>query len=87
MKPKRGGRRRSKVKEALQCRFCSEERKRQAEKREPIDYKEIETLSKMLTQRGKIFSRKRSGNCAFHQRKLQRAVKYARHMALLPYTS
>ena len=67
------------VREQSQCRFCRE-------KRDYIDYKDIDTLSKLLTNRGKIFSRKRSGNCAGCQRKVQRAIKRARYMALLPFT-
>jgi len=63
-----------------QCRFC-----RRGEKY--VDYKNIETLQKLLTHRGKIYSRKRSGNCAGCQRKVKRAIKRARFMALLPYTT
>jgi small subunit ribosomal protein S18 len=60
------------------CRFC-----RRGEKY--VDYKDIETLQKLLTHRGKIYSRKRSGNCAGCQRKVKRAIKRARYMALLPF--
>jgi len=63
-----------------QCRFC-----RRGEKY--VDYKDIETLQKLLTHRGKIYSRKRSGNCAGCQRKVKRAIKRARFMALLPFTA
>ena len=52
-----------------------------------MDYKDIETLQKLLTNRGKIYSRKRSGNCASCQRKATRAIKRARFMALLPYAT
>ncbi len=52
-----------------------------------IDYKDIDTLTKLLTNRGKIYSRKRSGNCAGCQRKAKRAIKRARFMALLPYST
>ncbi len=68
------------MREQTQCRFCRESKKY-------IDYKDIDTLQKLLTNRGKIFSRKRSGNCAGCQRKVQTAIKRARYMALLPYTS
>jgi len=68
------------VREQAECRFCRE-------KINYIDYKDIDGLQKLLTQRGKIFSRKRSGNCAAHQRKAQIAIKRARFMALLPYVS
>lgn len=68
------------VRERTQCRFC-----RKGEKY--VDYKDIETLKRLLTNRGKIYSRKRSGNCASCQRKVKRAIKRARFMALLPYTT
>ena len=68
------------VREQTQCRFCREGVGY-------IDYKDIATLQKLLTNRGKIFSRKRSGNCAKCQRKVQRAIKRARFMALLPFSS
>jgi small subunit ribosomal protein S18 len=68
------------VREQTQCRFCRASTKY-------VDYKDIDTLQKLLTNRGKIFSRKRSGNCAGCQRKVQTAIKRARFMALLPYTS
>ena len=50
-----------------------------------IDYKDVQTLQKLLTNQGKIFSRKRSGNSAKHQRMVKKAIKRARIMALLPY--
>jgi small subunit ribosomal protein S18 len=65
-------------KRSRRCRFCRE-------KREDIDYKDIATLQKYTTAQGKIFSRKRSRNCAKHQRILKRAIKRARFLALLPY--
>ncbi len=67
------------VREQTQCRFC-----RRGDKY--VDYKDIETLERLLTHRGKIYSRKRSGNCASCQRKVKTAIKRARYMALLPYT-
>jgi len=68
------------IREQTQCRFCRRGQKY-------VDYKDIETLQKLLTNRGKIYSRKRSGNCAGCQRKVKRAIKRARYMALLPYTT
>jgi len=68
------------VREQTQCRFC-----RRGDKH--IDYKDIETLQRLLTNRGKIYSRKRSGNCASCQRKVKKAIKRARYMALLPFTN
>jgi len=52
-----------------------------------VDYKDVDTLVKLLTNRGKIYSRKRSGNCAGCQRKVKRAIKRARYMALLPFST
>ena len=52
-----------------------------------IDYKDIETLSKFITERGKIMPRRITGVCAFFQRRLALAVKRARHMALLPFVA
>lgn len=50
-----------------------------------IDYKDVETLRRFVTERGKILPRRITGVSAFHQRLLSAAVKRARHMALLPY--
>ena len=66
------------MRDRTQCRFC-----RRCTKY--VDYKDLETLTKLLTHRGKIYSRKRSGNCARHQRMVKHAVKLARFVALLPY--
>ena len=52
-----------------------------------IDYKDTESLKKMVTANGKIQSRKRTGATAMEQRMLAKAVKRARYMALLPYVS
>lgn len=52
-----------------------------------IDYKDTESLRKMLSGNGKILSRKRTGANAMEQRAIARAVKRARYMALLPYVS
>ena len=51
------------------------------------DYKEAEELRRFLTDRGKIISRGRTGNCAKHQRQLAREIKRARHLALLPFAA
>lgn len=60
------------------CSFC-------LDKVTHIDYKEVQKLRKYITERGKILPRRISGNCAIHQRDLTKAIKRARHMALLPY--
>lgn len=52
-----------------------------------IDYKDIETLSKFVTERGKILPRRITGVSAFHQKRLTQAIKRARHMALLPFVA
>jgi small subunit ribosomal protein S18 len=62
------------------CKFC----------KDPdiyIDYKEISLLERYLSLRGKILPRRATGVCAKHQRKLASAIKLARQMALLPYTT
>lgn len=50
-----------------------------------IDYKNIELLSRYVSGKGKIASRRISGNCAKHQRKLAREIKRARYLSLLAY--
>ena len=64
------------------CRFCTKEG---CPRPAFVDYKDYATLRKMCTNQGKLFSRKRSGNCAAFQRAVQDAVKRARFMALMPY--
>ncbi|MFH1233746.1 MAG: 30S ribosomal protein S18 [Patescibacteria group bacterium] len=49
-----------------------------------LDYKDTRLLRRFINSYGKILSRKRTGTCATHQRKLSTAVKQARVMALLP---
>lgn len=67
-------------KKRRQCNFC-------ADKIERIDYKEVPRLRRYITERGKILPRRITGNCSHHQRQLTGAIKKARTMALLPYTS
>jgi len=52
-----------------------------------IDYKDTESLKKLITGNGKIQGRKRNGATAQEQRMLAKAVKRARYMALLPYVA
>ncbi len=52
-----------------------------------IDYKDAEPLRKMMSPNGKILTRKRTGLSAYEQRMLANAIKRARYMGLLPYTS
>lgn len=62
------------------CGFC-------VDKVENIDYKDIARLRRYMSERGKILPRRVTGTCAEHQRKLTVAIKRARHLALLPYTT
>jgi len=50
-----------------------------------VDYKDPKKLVRFTTEQGKIIPRRISGNCAMHQRQLTRAIKRARHLALLPF--
>ena len=52
-----------------------------------IDYKDTSLLRKFISDRGKIRARRVTGNCSQHQRDVAIAVKNAREVALLPYTS
>ncbi len=65
-------------KRGRRCRFCRA-------KVEKVDYKDVATLNRCTTMQGKIFSRRRSRNCAPHQRSLKQAIKRARFLALMPY--
>ena len=72
--------RRPRYHEQSKCRFCRDKVKE-------IDYKDVPALQKLVTQQGKMFSRKRSGNCARHQRSARRAIKRSRFIGLMPYVS
>lgn len=52
-----------------------------------VDYKDVTTLQRYTSSYGKIIPRRKSGACSKHQRKLAIAIKRARFMALLPYTT
>ena len=52
-----------------------------------IDYKDIETLKRFITERGKIMPRRITGVSAYYQRKLAQAIKKARFIALLPFVA
>ncbi len=90
--PKRGGGRPSKGKARRPfkrkflfrkkkfCKFCDE-------KIAFIDYKDVRLLQGFIPERAKIFPRRISGTCATHQRKLMQAIKRARVLALIPFTS
>jgi len=72
-----GGRRRFQGR-AKVCTFCVDKNSR-------IDYKDYDTLRRYITDRAKIRPRRQTGTCAKHQRALARAIKRARHLALLPF--
>ena len=61
------------------CKFCI--------KKATIDWKDGGALKRFTSERGKIMPRRITGTCAKHQRELARAIKRARTVALLPYTS
>lgn len=62
------------------CNFC-------VEKIEEIDYKNPYSLKRFISERGKIMPRRISGVCSAHQRRLAIAIKRARQVALMPYTT
>ncbi|MEK6588696.1 MAG: 30S ribosomal protein S18 [Chloroflexota bacterium] len=62
------------------CQFCALQAK-------AIDYKQTEVLKRLTYDSGKIRPRRDSGTCARHQRMLGKAIKRARHLALLSYTA
>jgi small subunit ribosomal protein S18 len=76
---KGGFRRRGPVRRKV-CRFC-------ADKDSIIDYKDTRALSGFVTERGKVVPSRITGNCAKHQRQLTTAIKRARAVALLPFTT
>ena len=62
------------------CKFCDEKIKF-------IDYKDLRLLQGFTPERAKIFPRRISGTCSKHQRRLMQAIKRARVLALIPFTS
>ncbi len=76
--------------------FIGESRRRRASsKRCPftaagwkdIDYKDVETLKRFITERGKILPRRITGVSAHYQRLLNTAIKRARYIGLLPFVA
>lgn len=61
------------------CQFCTD-------RSAVIDYKQADMLRRYVLEDGKIRPRRQTGACAKHQRAIARAIKRARHLALLPYT-
>lgn len=64
----------------MDCYFCKKNI-------QEVDFKDTEILKRFISGLGKIRPRKKSGLCSFHQRKLAQAVKRARHLGLLSYTT
>ncbi len=62
------------------CFFCATNIKE-------IDYKDTQILRKFISSYAKILPRRKTGVCSKHQRKLARAIKRARFMALLPFVT
>ena len=62
------------------CRFC-------VDKIDDINYKDVRLLNSFMSERGKITPRRISGVCAPHQRRLAEAIKQARNIALMPFSS
>ncbi len=61
------------------CRLC-------VSKISTVDYKDVSMLKNYTSERGKIITRRASGNCARHQKLVTRAIKRARNIALLPFS-
>ncbi len=76
----RGGMRRRPGGRRKVCRFC-------ADKTLKVDYKDVRTLGTFVTEGGKIVPSRVTGNCARHQRALTVAIKRARILALLPFST
>lgn len=75
VRERRGRKGRKKV-----CSFC-------VDKVDTIDYKDVAKLRRFVSERAKILPRRVTGTCAHHQRELTVAIKRARHLALLPFSS
>ena len=75
MRPKKKKKR--KISRKGRCRLC------RSKSKEPVDYKDVAALQRFCTGQGKIYSRKRSGSCAKHQRQIKLAIKRARFLGLL----
>jgi small subunit ribosomal protein S18 len=60
------------------CQFCTD-------KNINIDYKDTNLLRRYIDETGKIRPRRQTGTCAKHQRAIAKAIKNARHIALLPF--
>lgn len=62
------------------CRFCSNPNLK-------IDYKDSKLMRNFVSERGKIMPKRITGNCAYHQRRVSRAIKISRTLSIMPYIS
>jgi small subunit ribosomal protein S18 len=62
------------------CSFCDD-------KSLYVDYRDTKRLQKFVSEQGKMLNRRTSGVCSLHQRQLVKAVKYARHLAMIPFVA
>ncbi|MDA8402159.1 MAG: 30S ribosomal protein S18 [Deltaproteobacteria bacterium] len=62
------------------CRFCADQNLK-------IDYKDSRLMRNFVSERGKIMPRRITGNCAYHQRRVSKAIKISRIVSIMPYTS
>ncbi|MHB1660797.1 MAG: 30S ribosomal protein S18 [bacterium] len=62
------------------CRFCGDANLK-------IDYKDSRLMRNFVSERGKIMPRRITGNCAYHQRRISKAIKISRTVSIMPYTS
>ena len=79
-RPERDNRRGGRKGRKTVCGLC-------VDKVDSIDYKDIARLRRYISERAKILPRRVTGTCAHHQRELTVAIKRARHLALLPFSS
>ena len=75
-----GGGRKQYFRRRKVCKFCEE-------KIDVIDYKDVRLVSEFIAERGKILPRRLTGTCSTHQRSLSLAIKRARNIALLPFST
>jgi small subunit ribosomal protein S18 len=78
--PREGGGGRKFFRRKKVCKFCTE-------KIEDINYKDYRLLGQFVAESGKIVPRRLTGVCTTHQRRLTRAIKQARNIALLPFAA
>jgi small subunit ribosomal protein S18 len=79
-RPSGGGGRSKFFRRKKVCKFCTE-------KIDAIPYRDVRLLQQFVAERGKIVPRRLTGVCTTHQRRLTRAIKQARNIALLPFAT